>query len=101
MLCDGGAWENKNAGNHFFLCFLAEEAEYVLKKEMKEQVEMLLQKKNELWVRLSGQRDIEHYVKPQPKVIASYASTISATRLGDNEVMVQITLSEIRNFLIL
>ena len=72
-----------------------------MKKEMKEQVEMLLQKKNELWVRLSGQRDIEHYVKPQPKVIASYASTISATRLGDNEVMVQITLSEIRNFLIL
>ncbi|CAF2059059.1 BnaC06g42670D [Brassica napus] len=60
MLWDGGAWENKNAGNHFFLCFLAEETEYVLKKEMKEQVEMLLQKKNELWVRLSGQRDIEH-----------------------------------------
>ena len=65
------------------------------------QVKKLIQKKEELLVRVSGQRAIEHYVEPQPKAVARYVSTISATKLGDNEVMVQITLSEIRNFLIL
>nr|VDC99352.1 unnamed protein product [Brassica rapa] len=40
MLCDGGAWENKNAGNHFFPLLSCRKAKYVLKKEMKEQVEM-------------------------------------------------------------
>ncbi|KAL0725514.1 hypothetical protein Bca4012_040113 [Brassica carinata] len=66
--------------------------------ELQEQVKELSQKKEELLVRVSGQRDIEHYVKPQPKAVASYVSTISATRLGDNEVMVQISSSKIHNF---
>ncbi|XP_056864382.1 transcription factor ORG2-like [Raphanus sativus] len=66
--------------------------------ELEEQVKKLLQKKEELLVRVSGQRDIEHYVKPQPKTVACYVSTVSATKLGDNEVMVQISSSKIHNF---
>ncbi|KAJ0245851.1 Transcription factor ORG3 [Hirschfeldia incana] len=66
--------------------------------ELQEQVNKLSQKKEELLVRLSGQKDIEHYVKSQPKAVASYVSTISTTRLGDNEVMVQILSSKIHYF---
>ncbi|ESQ44378.1 hypothetical protein EUTSA_v10006189mg [Eutrema salsugineum] len=66
--------------------------------ELQEEVKKLIQKKEELLVRVSGQRDIEHNVKPQPKAVARYVSTVSATRLGDNEVMVQISSSKIHNF---
>ncbi|CAA7060540.1 unnamed protein product [Microthlaspi erraticum] len=66
--------------------------------ELQEEVKKLIKKKEELLVRASGQRDIEHNVKPQPKAVASYVSTVSATRLGDNEVMVQISSSKIHNF---
>ncbi|KAF2540171.1 hypothetical protein F2Q68_00030787 [Brassica cretica] len=45
-----------------------------------------------------GQRAIEHYVEPQPKAVARYVSTIFATKLGDNEVMVQISSSKNHNF---
>ncbi|CAH2063907.1 unnamed protein product [Thlaspi arvense] len=66
--------------------------------ELQEQVKKLTQKKEELLVPVSGQRDIFHYDKPQPKAVASYVSVVSATRLGDNEVMVQISSSETHNF---
>ncbi|KAG7561151.1 Helix-loop-helix DNA-binding domain superfamily [Arabidopsis thaliana x Arabidopsis arenosa] len=66
--------------------------------ELQEQVKKLIKKKEELLVQVSGQRNIEHYVKPQPKAVASYVSTVSATRLVDNEVMVQISSSKIHNF---
>ncbi|KAJ0245852.1 Myc-type [Hirschfeldia incana] len=68
--------------------------------ELQEEVKKLIQKKEEILVRVSGQKDIEHHVKQQPKVVARYVSTVSATRLGDNEVMVQISSSKIHNFLI-
>ncbi|CAE6076496.1 unnamed protein product [Arabidopsis arenosa] len=66
--------------------------------ELQQKVKKLIQKKEELLVRLSGQRDFELYDKQQPKAVASYLSTVSATRLGDNEVMVQISSSKIHNF---
>ncbi|KAJ0235744.1 Myc-type [Hirschfeldia incana] len=64
--------------------------------ELKEEVKSLIQKKEDLLLRESGQR--ERYAKPQPKVVASYFSTVFATKLRDNEVMVQISSSKIRNF---
>ncbi|KAF3581448.1 hypothetical protein DY000_02032431 [Brassica cretica] len=66
--------------------------------ELQEEVKKLIQKKEELLVRVSGQRDIEHHVKQQPKVVVCYVSTVSVTRLGDNEVMVQISSSKIHSF---
>nr|CAA8287272.1 Unknown [Brassica oleracea]CAA8391879.1 Unknown [Brassica oleracea]CAA8403482.1 Unknown [Brassica oleracea] len=66
--------------------------------ELQEQVKKLIQKKDELLVRVSGQKAIEHYVEPQPKAVARYVSTISATKLGDNELMVQISSSRNHNF---
>ncbi|XP_006291619.2 transcription factor ORG3 [Capsella rubella] len=66
--------------------------------ELQEQVKKLIKKKEELLVQVSGQRNIEHHVKPQPKAVVTYASTVSATRLGDSEVMVQISSSKVHNF---
>ncbi|KAG2325610.1 hypothetical protein Bca52824_008338 [Brassica carinata] len=66
--------------------------------ELQEEVKKLIQKKEELLVRVSGQRDIEHHVKQQPKVVARYVSTVSATSLGDHEMIVQISSSKIHNF---
>ncbi|AEE79594.1 basic helix-loop-helix (bHLH) DNA-binding superfamily protein [Arabidopsis thaliana] len=66
--------------------------------ELQQQVKRLIQKKEEILVRVSGQRDFELYDKQQPKAVASYLSTVSATRLGDNEVMVQVSSSKIHNF---
>ncbi|CAA7060539.1 unnamed protein product [Microthlaspi erraticum] len=64
--------------------------------ELQEQVKKLIQKKEDLLVLLSsGHRDV---AKPEPKAVASYMSTVSATRLGENEVMVQISSSKIHNF---
>ncbi|XP_018491156.2 transcription factor ORG2-like [Raphanus sativus] len=64
--------------------------------ELKEQVNKLIQKKEDILVRLSCQK--ERYVKAQPKVITSYVSTVFATKLRDNEVMVQISSSKIHKF---
>ncbi|KAG2258268.1 hypothetical protein Bca4012_021602 [Brassica carinata] len=64
--------------------------------ELKEQVKKLIQKKKDLLLPVSGQR--ESYVKPQPKVVASYVSTVFATKLRGNEVMVHISSSKIHNF---
>ncbi|KAF8049128.1 hypothetical protein N665_2286s0002 [Sinapis alba] len=66
--------------------------------ELQKEVKKLIKKKEELLVRVSGQRAIEHYVEPQPKAVARYVSAISATRLGDDEVMVQISSPKIHNF---
>ncbi|XP_010412809.1 PREDICTED: transcription factor ORG2 [Camelina sativa] len=66
--------------------------------ELQRQVKKLIQKKEELLVRVSGQRDFEQYDKQQPKAVASYLSTVSAARLGENEVMVQISSSKTHNF---
>ncbi|XP_010427553.1 PREDICTED: transcription factor ORG3-like [Camelina sativa] len=66
--------------------------------ELQDQVKKLIKKKEELMMQVSGQINIEDYVKPQPKAVASYVSTVSATRLGDNEVMVQISSTKIHNF---
>ncbi|XP_010504611.1 PREDICTED: transcription factor ORG3 [Camelina sativa] len=66
--------------------------------ELQDQVKKLIKNKEELLMQVSGQINIEGYVKPQPKAVASYVSTVSATRLGDNEVMVQISSSKIHNF---
>ncbi|CAH8350470.1 unnamed protein product [Eruca vesicaria subsp. sativa] len=68
--------------------------EYIPKLE--EEVKTLKQKKDDLLVRILGQR--ETYVKPQAKVVASYFSTVFATKLRDNEIMVQISSSKIHNF---
>ena len=64
--------------------------------ELQEEVKKLIQKKEDLLLRESGQR--ERYAKPEPKVAASYFSTVFATKLRDNEVMIQISSSNIRNF---
>ncbi|KAH0865203.1 hypothetical protein HID58_082414 [Brassica napus] len=64
--------------------------------ELQEQVKKLKHKKEDLLVRVLGQR--ERHVKPQPKVVASDVSTVFATMLRDNEVMVQISSSKIHNF---
>ncbi|KAL0772591.1 hypothetical protein Bca101_037742 [Brassica carinata] len=77
-------------------CLPASDQSYI--PELQEEVKKLIQKKEELLVRVSGQRDIEHHVKQQPKVVVRYVSTVSVTRLGDNEVMVQISSSKIHSF---
>ncbi|KAF8093055.1 hypothetical protein N665_0392s0025 [Sinapis alba] len=64
--------------------------------ELQQEVKKLIQKKEDLLARVSGQR--ERYVKPQPKVAASYFSTVFATKVRDNELMVQISSSKIHNF---
>ncbi|CAF2158968.1 unnamed protein product [Brassica napus] len=64
--------------------------------ELKEQVKKLTQKKENLLLLISRQR--ERYAMPQPKVVCSYVSTVFATELRDNEVMVQISSSKNHNF---
>ncbi|KAF8099959.1 hypothetical protein N665_0234s0007 [Sinapis alba] len=64
--------------------------------ELKEEVKKLTQKKEDLLVRKSGQ--IERNIMLQPKVVSSYVSTVFATELRDNEVMVQISSSKIHSF---
>ncbi|XP_010507675.1 PREDICTED: transcription factor bHLH100-like [Camelina sativa] len=61
--------------------------------ELQEQVKKLMKKKEELSFQISGPRDLvytEQNGKPE-KGVTSYASTVSATRLGETEVMVQIS----------
>ncbi|CAH8360426.1 unnamed protein product [Eruca vesicaria subsp. sativa] len=64
-------------------------------QELQEQVKKLEQKKEDLSARVSGQR--ERYGEPQAKAVASYVSTVFATKLRDNEVMVQISSSKIHS----
>ncbi|KAF8102095.1 hypothetical protein N665_0201s0382 [Sinapis alba] len=64
--------------------------------ELQEQVKKLKQKKEDFLVRISGQR--EHNIIPQPKVVTSYVSTVFATELRDNQVMVQISSYKNHNF---
>ncbi|KAL0725513.1 hypothetical protein Bca4012_040112 [Brassica carinata] len=66
--------------------------------ELQEEVKKLIQKKEELLVRVSDQRDIEHHVKQQRKVVARYVSTVSATSLGDHEMMIhKFSISNVLN----
>lgn len=61
--------------------------------ELQEQVKKLINKKEELSFQISGQRDLvytDQNGKPE-KGVTSYESTVSATRLGETEVMVQIS----------
>ncbi|KAG2258267.1 hypothetical protein Bca4012_021603 [Brassica carinata] len=64
--------------------------------ELQEEVKKLKQTKDDLLVRVSGQR--ERYVKPQPMAVSSYVSTVIATKVRDNEVMVHISSSKFQNF---
>ncbi|KAG2258275.1 hypothetical protein Bca52824_077569 [Brassica carinata] len=64
--------------------------------ELQEEVKKLTQKKEDLLVRVSDQK--ERYLTPQAKVAASYFSTVFATKSRDNEVTVQISSSKIHNF---
>ncbi|CAH8392141.1 unnamed protein product [Eruca vesicaria subsp. sativa] len=66
--------------------------------ELQEQVKNLIQKKEDLLRRISDQRDNGRCVKPQSKAVASYVSTVFATKHGDNEVMAQILSSKIHKF---
>ncbi|KAG2258274.1 hypothetical protein Bca52824_077568 [Brassica carinata] len=68
--------------------------EYI--SELQEEVKKLTQKKEDLLVRVSDQK--ERYLTPQAKVAASYFSTVFATKSRDNEVTVQISSSKIHNF---
>ncbi|KAL0866355.1 hypothetical protein Bca101_045473 [Brassica carinata] len=66
--------------------------------DLQEHLKKLTQKKEDLLVRTSGQRDTERYIKQQPQAVASYVSTVFATKHGDNEVMVQISSPKIHKF---
>uniref|UniRef100_A0A1J3FML7 BHLH domain-containing protein n=1 Tax=Noccaea caerulescens TaxID=107243 RepID=A0A1J3FML7_NOCCA len=62
--------------------------------ELQEKVKKLIKKKDELSFQISGQRDLVYTNqngKPEKKGVTGYASTVSATRLGETEVMVQIS----------
>ncbi|EOA27788.1 hypothetical protein CARUB_v10023940mg [Capsella rubella] len=68
--------------------------------ELQEQVKKLIKMKEELSYQISGQRDLVHTEqngKPE-KGVTSYRSAVSATRLGETEVMVQISSLETGNF---
>ncbi|CAH8392849.1 unnamed protein product [Eruca vesicaria subsp. sativa] len=61
--------------------------------ELQEQVKQLIKKKDELSFQISGQKDLvytDQNGNPE-KGGTSYASTVSATRLGETEAMVQIS----------
>ncbi|KAG2332669.1 hypothetical protein Bca52824_003849 [Brassica carinata] len=64
--------------------------------ELQAEVKKLIKKKEDLLLQVSDQR--ERYIMPQPKVSASYFSTVFATKLLDNEVTVQISSSKIHKF---
>ncbi|CAH8371542.1 unnamed protein product [Eruca vesicaria subsp. sativa] len=61
--------------------------------ELQEQVNMLTKKKNELLFQISGQKDLNDTNQNDKleKGVTGYASTLSATRLGETELMVQIS----------
>ncbi|KAF5474255.1 hypothetical protein F2P56_006169 [Juglans regia] len=70
--------------------------------ELQKQVVGLIQNKEELLSMISSQTDIEtqheHEMMNQPKTIArSSLSTVSASRLNDTEVMIQISTCKINN----
>ncbi|CAN6994430.1 transcription factor bHLH100 [Brassica rapa] len=61
--------------------------------ELQEQVKQLIKKKDDLCFQISGQKDLvyaDQNGNPE-KGGTRYASTVSATRLGETEVMVQIS----------
>lgn len=60
--------------------------------ELQEKVKKLIKKKEELSFQISGQRDLVYTDQngKSEKGVTRYASTVSATRLGETEVMVHI-----------
>ena len=58
--------------------------------ELQEQVNMLIKKKDELSFRISGQKDLLN-TNQNDKPEKGYASTVSATNLGETGLMVQIS----------
>ncbi|KAL1195119.1 Transcription factor [Cardamine amara subsp. amara] len=67
--------------------------------ELQEQVKKLIKEKEELLFQISGQKDLvytDQNGNPE-KGVTRYASTVSATRLIDTEVMVQISSLQTEN----
>ncbi|KAL1220755.1 Transcription factor [Cardamine amara subsp. amara] len=67
--------------------------------ELQEQVKKLIKEKEELLFQISGQKDLvytDQNGNPE-KGVTRYASTVSATRLSDTEVMVQISSLQTEN----
>lgn len=66
--------------------------------QLQEQVKKLKKKKEELSFQISGQRGLvytDENGKPE-KGVTSYASTVSATRLGETEVKVMVQISSLK-----
>ncbi|CBI30114.3 hypothetical protein VitviT2T_012724 [Vitis vinifera] len=59
--------------------------------ELQKQVERLIQKKEELLSKISRQGDIIHQEKQRKATLASSLSAVSANRLSDREIVVQIS----------
>ncbi|KAJ9695396.1 hypothetical protein PVL29_010726 [Vitis rotundifolia] len=59
--------------------------------ELQQQVERLIQKKEELLSKISRQGDIIHLEKQRKGTLASSLSAVSASRLSDREIVVQIS----------
>ena len=59
--------------------------------ELQQQVERLIQKKEELLSKISRQGDIIHQEKQRKATLASSLSAVSANRLSDREIVVQIS----------
>ncbi|XP_034693284.1 transcription factor ORG2-like [Vitis riparia] len=59
--------------------------------ELQQQVERLIQKKEELLSKISRQGDIIHLEKQRKGTLASSLSAVSANRLSDREIVVQIS----------
>lgn len=59
--------------------------------ELQEQVEGLLQKKEELLSKLSRHGDLSHQEKQNKNAALTSCSAVSASRLNDREVIIQMT----------
>lgn len=59
--------------------------------ELQEQVEGLLQKKEELLSKLSRHGDLSHQEKQNKNTALTSCSAVSASRLNDREVIIQMT----------
>ncbi|KAJ0043846.1 hypothetical protein Pint_18255 [Pistacia integerrima] len=63
--------------------------------ELQQQVERLIQKKEELLSRISRQGDLIHQEKQRKNFAANSLSSISASRLNDSEVVIQISTCQL------
>ncbi|KAK2980425.1 hypothetical protein RJ640_007309 [Escallonia rubra] len=65
--------------------------------DLQKEVERLVQKKEELSSRIPWQEDLAHAKKRRKGTVRSSSSTVSATPLGDREVVLQIFTAEANN----